>query len=124
MNIKHKDVPHTSPQNYRDLDGNMRTFTMVDHDPKTKINVPLDDGTNPTEELKKYRSRTIEKILSISASYCPTIFMDYTLRGENVGGIVQWNKVMLEDPGTPTDRLTQLYTLVSNTQDLVANRLF
>lgn len=121
MNIIHKDTPHRSPQNYTDLDGNSRTFTEIDMDKKTKISIP-DDGTDPKEELRKYRENLIEKILSKYAGYCPTVFIDYTIRGEGKMAI-QWNENMLRDQGTSTDRLTQLYTLVSNTEELAANRI-
>lgn len=102
------------------MDGNTRTFTEVDHDPKTKINVPSEDGTNPTEELKKYRKLIIEKILSVYAGYCPTIFMDFTIRGEQQQSVT-WDETMLRDEGTSTDRLTQLYTLASNAADYAAS---
>jgi hypothetical protein len=103
---------HRSPQNYKDLDGNMRTFTEIDLDKKTKISVPS-DGTDPKVELKNYRDSVIEKILSINAGHCPSPFTDYVIKGEAVD-VLTWNESMLRDDGTPLDRLVQLYTLASN----------
>ena len=116
---------HTSPQNYKDLDGNMRTFTHVDHDQKTTISVPMGEKIDFNEEKKKYRSRLVEKILSIEAVHCPMILRDFTQTTvtENGLGKIGWNQTMLNDAGVPTDRLQDLWTLASNSANCYENRI-
>lgn len=116
MHYHDNKTAHTSAQNYRDMDGNMRTFTVVDHDPKTKIAVPTRDG-NPTEELAKYREILIGKILDTPAVYAAHPHWVYTIRGEQVDGIVKWNENMLRDKGTPLNLLNEIYTLASNVSE-------
>lgn len=111
MHYHDKKTEYTAPSSYRDLDGQMRTFTYVDHDKKTKINIPSSTG-NPKQELKEYRKSLIEKILSYPAAFCPEIFSDFKLRGESYDRI-EWNENMLNDEGTPLQQLSDIYTLTS-----------
>jgi hypothetical protein len=117
MHYLDQKTAHTSAQHYRDLDGNMRNFTVVDHDPKTKISVPSNEGVDLKKALEDYREETIQKILAAPAVYCPMIFADYTIRGEQAGGQIIWNEPMLRNQGVPLNQLTDIYTLLSNTLD-------
>lgn len=124
MHYHDGNTAHTSAQNYRDLNGHMKTFTVVDHDPKTKISVPT--GGNPTEELEQSREALIQKILNIPAVYAAHPHWNFTIRGEEAeaAGGVSWHENMLRDKGTPFILLSDIYTLASNLQNLPSGRGF
>lgn len=64
--------------------------------------------------LKQDRKNLIKKILEIPAVFCADIFQDnFTIRDTEV----DWNAIMLTDPGVPFDRLTTIYTLASRKQE-------
>lgn len=100
-------------QNYRDLEGNMKSFTVIDHDKKTKINTTVNiDKHGVTQELADYRTKLQAKILDLPASACPDFpFSDFKVRD---GITIGWNEVMIMDPGTPLNQLQDIYTLTSN----------
>jgi hypothetical protein len=100
---------------YTDGDGMRKQFTIVDHDKKsTMYNTPdkLDKNWQ-----KKYRASLVERIVSISASICPEVFTDFTLRGEDKTTI-EWNMDMLVDNGIPIDQLSTLCTLLENSKGM------
>lgn len=95
---------------YTDIDGMRKQFTTIDHDKKTTIRMP----NEPVDfDTAAYRSDLIKRITDKSASVCPSIFQDFTLRGEGRTKI-EWNTDMLVDNGVPTIRLRDLAVLVEN----------
>jgi len=73
---------------------------------------------NPME----YRDILIDRILSIPASYCPMIFTDYTVKGENFD-VIKWNEDMLHDSGVPISQLRDLCVILENRVDNSPHRL-
>lgn len=101
---------------YTDIDGMTKQFTYVDHDKKTTISFLTDNKELWSEP--KYRENLIQRILEHSASICPEIFTDFTLRGEGKKGI-EWNTDMLIDNGVPSQRLRELATMLENRDELL-----
>lgn len=108
-------------QHYKDLDGNTKSFSVINHDPK-----PTTTMYNPTEEekvdvkkqLAAYRKELQEEILAEHASLCPTPMQPtFVLRGESVENF-QWNKKRVTDEGLSTDALRDLHTLVLRRKEL------
>jgi hypothetical protein len=112
MAIDKKSDYYTHPEGYRDLDGNHRQFTIIDHDVKASIPTGEKKGEEAIKkELAAYKESLIEEILNIPASLCPYLFHDYTLRGDVVN--ISWNETMLRDPGVSIDKLRDIKTFVS-----------
>ncbi len=59
------------------------------------------------------RKNLITKILSLPAVYCPEVFADFTVRGQDVTK-VEWNEKMIRDPGMETQRLWDIRILTEN----------
>jgi hypothetical protein len=116
-----KSDHYTSAQHYKDLDGNMRSFTFVDHDKKTKINTIMDTNKDQVaRDLQDYRESLIEKILNLPVTACPSIFDDFKTRGNDA---LIWNEAMVRDKGVPLKQLMDIYTLISNKVELHSSRL-
>lgn len=99
---------------YTDENGMSRQFTYVDHDKKPTISTF--SGETEKFDFNKYRESIIKDILLYPASICPSVFVDYTLRGEGKSQI-EWNTDMLIDTGIPINQLRDLNTLLSNTAE-------
>lgn len=98
-------------QNYRDNEGQMRTFTEIDHDIKPTINTTV--GLNREEldkALKADRMLYHDKILSLPASACPSIFDDFRTKDDEK---ISWNREMITDASIPFEQLYNIYTLTS-----------
>ena len=67
--------------------------------------------------MKSYRQNLLERIFSTSASLCPEIFTDFTVRGEGKE-VIEWNQNMLIDQGTPVSQLRDLTVMLENTKEL------
>jgi hypothetical protein len=112
MAIDKKSDYYTHPEGYRDLDGNHRQFTTIDHDVKTSVPTgEKKDLDTLKKELAAYKESLIEEILNIPPSLCPSLFHDFTLRGDIIN--IEWNEVMLRDPGVSIDKLRDIKTFVS-----------
>lgn len=96
---------------YTDIDGMSKQFTYIDHDKKTTVSTFID--VNEPFDQKAYRGSVIKRITDISASLCPSEFVDFTLRGQGRGEI-EWNTDMLIDDGLPTNRLRELCAILEN----------
>lgn len=99
---------------YTDIDGNRRQFTVVDHDPKTKISglVTSDKEKESIKaELSDYRKELIERILAVPASLCPLEFSEFKLVGDSQA-VIQWNEKMVRDEGMTVNRLRDLCTIL------------
>ena len=109
-----KSDHYTSAKNYTDLDGLSRSFTFIDHDPKTRIatmkSIDMEEVKN---EISVYKESLVNQILALPASICPSPFWDYTVRGAGITAI-SWNEKMLRDPGSSVDRLRDLKTMLDN----------
>ena len=97
---------------YTDESGMSRQFTYIDHDKKTKISTNI-TNENVTPAIKKYRVDLIKRITNLSASLCPDVFQDFTIRGEGKKKI-EWNTDMLIDPGVPLNMLRDICSLTEN----------
>lgn len=96
---------------YRDLEGNIKHFTHIDHDPKIRVSYSKDNGDKWDPE--EYRNELIERILEHSAVFCPEPFFQFTKRGENVVTIT-WREDMLRDHGCMTENLRDLAVMLEN----------
>lgn len=116
MAVDKKSDHYTSASTYRDLDGNMKNFTFIDHDKKSKASgyVPTDETKEDVKQaLRDAREEYITRILSYSASFCPTQEQMFTNRGE-AKKTIEWNEDALRNQGVPLDRLIRICTLVEN----------
>lgn len=101
---------------YTDMDGMRKQFTYIDHDKKP---MTMGQADSPEEGWNtKYRASLVERITAVSASLCPTIFADFTIRGEGKTSI-EWNMDMLLDNGMPLSQLRDLTALVENANSMV-----
>lgn len=99
---------------YTDIEGNRRQFTVIDHDPKTKISgsVTTDKEKQIIKEgLSDYRKELIERILAIPASLCPLEFSEFKLVGDSQS-VILWNEKMVRDEGMTVNRLRDLCTIL------------
>lgn len=109
------EVPHTSPKQYTDLNGNVRSFTVVDHDRRTevssgKLNKPIEEVH---KEMESHRENLIVKILALPASVCP-LFFNCTIRGEVES--ITWNENLIRS--LPDDKLRDIHTIITNKLEL------
>jgi len=98
---------------YTDIDGMRRQFTVIDHDKKTTIAAKAtteEELAAIKKQLGDYRFDLMKRITAISASLCPPVFVDFTIRGDI--DFVTWNTDMLLDAGVPVSQLRDLCTLV------------
>jgi hypothetical protein len=110
---------YTSAEAYRDDDGNMKQFTFIDHDVKTKI---ATGEKYDMEEIKnqriQYRKDLVEEVLGLSASLCPLEYTDFILRGEDYTKVT-WNEAMIRDEGLDLIKLVFLKNILSNRMEQV-----
>ncbi len=63
---------YTSPDNYQDIDGNMKTFTYVDHDVKPTISAHVPETKTEKQEREEWMANnlkeTIEEVLQFPAA--------------------------------------------------------
>jgi hypothetical protein len=119
MAVDKKSDHYTSATHYKDLDGNMKAFTFVDHDIKpggATHSITDEEISEAKKQLKEFRKTSIERILVIPASLCPQWFTDFTVRGDV--GEVKWNEEMLRDEGLPLDRIRDLKIMLENRLEL------
>lgn len=70
MATDRKSDHYTSAQHYRDLDGNSKSFTFVDHDVKPSISVmssSKEEIENLKKEISEHTENSIKAILSMPA---------------------------------------------------------
>ena len=112
MNLKKK---HTNKSDYvgdhggtyTDMDGMSRQFTYIDHDKKSKmaINPSKEEISQAKKELREFREKVIETILSLSPSTVPEHFHFFTLRGEEG---IRWDENVVRDPSIDLWKLVTL----------------
>lgn len=112
---------YTSAQTYRDDDGNMKNFTMIDHSVKTTIGGSPKLNQEELDEIslqrKLHRTELCNRILSIPASLCPLDFEDFTLRGEGFSKI-EWNESMITDEGMDPIKRQFLCNILDNRMEV------
>lgn len=99
-----KSDHYTSATNYKDNDGNMKTFTFVDHDYKSKASTLPPLSEEESEDLKKTVAlgieRTINEILALPAQSLLAsqngFAEDYVIRDQEQNKIV-WREQMVRD---------------------------
>jgi len=80
MHIKKKAEYYTPPDNYRDLDGNLKTFTYVDHDKKiTTGGYNISDSFSEWENLKKDIDFTNKKVIDYCNTFWDTSYEELTI---------------------------------------------
>lgn len=107
---------YTSATNYTDDDNNSKSFTFIDHSPKTKVG-----GTRTSEEelgeisaeRKEWVENTIQSILAISASICPEPYQDFRIAGEGRDTFA-WNEAMIRDEGLDVWKRVFLLNILEN----------
>ena len=108
---------YTSAQTYKDEDGNMKNFTMIDHSVKTTIGGSPKLNQEELDEISSqrriHRAELCERILSIPASLCPLDFDDFIVRGEGLSKI-QWNEEMIKDEGMDPIKRQFLCNILEN----------
>ncbi len=106
---------------YTDMDGNTKQFTYIDHDVKTTIGVTAPMKKKEVDQLKaeinNYRKELQAEILNYPASLCNYIYEDFTTRGEG-NPTIEWNKNMIMDEGTDTEKLRVICQLIRNRIEL------
>ncbi len=111
---------YTTAKNYTDIDGQSKTFDIIDYDVKTSIGtnklLSEDDRIKLLQALKEDRKKLIARIIGIPPSMCPPILKVYTIRGDIKQ--ILWNEKMLSDPGMSMETLHSIYAMMSNVQDL------
>lgn len=120
MAVDKKSQHYTSAQHYKDNDGNMKSFTMVDHDKKSKASKSIiADGEMERikKELSDYRIDLQDRILAIPASLAPDWYYDFTIRGAEAT-VITWNEKMIRDEGLDLERLRTLVIILENTIEL------
>ena len=100
-----------TPNTYNDMNGDVKTFTHVDHDVKTTVRVDPSDY-NPNWQAE-WREGFLEEIKDIPAAFCPEHYWDFTIRGENVSK-VEWDMKMLADEGVDWLKLRGLIAQLRN----------
>lgn len=60
MAVSKKSDFHTAPQNYQDVDG-MKTFTVIDHDIKSKVSAYKSPSEKEMEEIKKWMANNLKE---------------------------------------------------------------
>lgn len=104
MNLKdkysQKSKQYTSAEGYRDMDGNHRQFTFIDHDVKTRKSMGNPLKKEELEELKneitRAKERKIQEILAlpaINAIRHPNgeIYENFIIRNQE-DNIITWNE--------------------------------
>ena len=109
---------YTPPSDYRDLDGNHKTFTYIDHDIKTSISTST-SSKKEVEKIKEDRERMmnecIEEILALpavaAAGVADNIYEQFIIRDLEKGII--WNETVVRNALVLNDTLRyQLHTVL------------
>lgn len=103
---------YNPPDNYRDLDGNMKTFTYIDYSKKQKKSMYIEEG-NPKELLRLAKIDMQDDILKLPASLFPKEFEEFIIR-DVPNQLIKWNEIMIRDEGTPFNTLRNLKVLTEN----------
>lgn len=103
MAVDKKSEHYTSAEVYRDLDGNHKTFTYIDHDKKIRIAAgePLteDQLTSLKESVSSQIDNSIEEILALPALSAATpdgLYEEFVTRDMSKQRIV-WQEEMVRD---------------------------
>lgn len=101
--VDKKSDHYTSATTYRDMDGNHKNFTFVDHDKKSKMSASVDMSEEELKSLKKTINsdidRSIDEILALPAQNCFTpnnLYDEFVVRNVEEKRI-DWQKNMLRN---------------------------
>lgn len=92
---------YTSPDNYRDINGYMKTFNYIDHDVKTSIS-RYSTEMEDSDDLKEYKEQKIKEVLSMPAASVAGMDCYQVLINRSVEGIT-WNESAVKDLMMTTD---------------------
>jgi hypothetical protein len=119
MNYHSKGKKYSASQTYTDLDGNTKSFTVINHDPKaiqTLYNPTEDEKNQIQEDLRLYKKEAQDAILKEHPSLCPLPMQPtFTIRN---GESIIWNSKAVKDEGLSLDTLRDLHTLVFKRKEL------
>ncbi len=79
---------------YIDNSGLSKQFTVIDHDRKPKISTSTGKPEENWEQT--YRDHLMERIHNMSASLCPSLFYEATVRGQGKT-VITWNEDVLKE---------------------------
>lgn len=104
MHIGKKENYLNTADAYKDMDGNMKQFTHIDHDVKTKISRNT-TGESTRDAVNNYIKETKEEILSMPAvSVSEHETFHYLIIRDLTEKLIKWNKEAVND-------ISDFYTL-------------
>jgi len=124
MNYLRSKNNYSAPETYTDLDGNTKSFTIINHDSKAKTITSLagsksqNDMEDIHNELKKYRKDLQFSILKEHASLCPPHMRQTFVTTNELGEGLCWKVNAIEDNGVSLDTLRDLHNLVHRRKEL------
>lgn len=106
-------------QTYKDIDGNMKNFTVIDHDIKPSITPSVKETEGETEArlkwMENYKKETIDEILQLPAvniaGYLDGLYEDFIIRDQNSNKI-KWNEAVVRDALSINDALRYEISLI------------
>ena len=121
MHYHQKNKKYSVDQNYKDLDGNTKSFTVINHDPKATMatyNPTEEEKQQVKDELSRFRKELQDYVLSQHASLCPPPMQTtFIFRGEFTDSF-RWNEAAVRDEGLSLDALRNLAVLVEKRKEL------
>lgn len=103
---------YVPPANYDDMEGNVKQFTYVDHDIKTKVSNHISGNIDDVRNaIKKYREDKIEEVLAMPAVSIGDMEQYQVLINRSAEGIT-WNKNAVKELLLTTDHVYFLPILV------------
>lgn len=116
MAVDKKSDHYTSAQHYKDLDGNMKNFTFVDHDVKSSATLtpPLSDEERNVlkDTVKGEAQRQIEEILAlpaVSLLSSGNLFAEDYIERDVEKGTIKWRERMVRDSLTINSDLRYVF---------------
>lgn len=88
MRVGNKENYVNTGNAYKDMDGNMKQFTHVDHDKKTSISTSVHDSD---VDLKNYYEENILEVLTLPAISLANDKFEYLIIRDREKGII-WNE--------------------------------
>lgn len=106
-------------QTYKDIDGNMKNFTVIDHDIKQTITPSVKETETETEArlkwMEDYKWKTIYEILALPAvtlaGYLDGLYEDFLIRDQQADKI-KWNEPVVKNALSINDALRYEISLI------------
>lgn len=121
----HKKGKFEAAQHYRDLDGNSKSFTYVNHDSKgttTLYNTTEEEKEEIFKQLQADRKRLEDNILKEDGTLCPFPLQGiYTVV---VGERRVWKEETIRDKGVSFDTILTIWNLVEKRKEFYAPKTY